>query len=393
MARVLVALVLVRTAPTALAMIAAPPAPSAGAACAPRILTSNPPAGCLGQPGVTPPGVTCPEQPSSANGGMLLDVTNVGVVPIALTHVRVLVPANYTPCPTTGCPSGTCGVGLPFYVGGPPCTGTSFPFQVMYRRKGQCSSKAGEFCTGSVRDGSFVRNASGTFLKDVLDTTATPPAVHPAILVTGGHSGAHKGSVPGSPAGNYFDKSWISVLNATLYGSMQIVDVPGEFFITVAPNETVGMWFLFMDATKSARAKIDSLVIGDGTAADNSTKMVQDSHLRLSYAMQASTEFCANWANMRPWTGSFGYALLAPDVLAPTTQPQPSPQQCAAPPSGGGSAVAAAVIGWLVAFVATAVAVRLHLRGGGDRGKTATEENQQSSYELIGRNGNTAEGA
>jgi hypothetical protein len=265
----------------------------------------------------------------------------------------------------------------------------------MFRRKGQCS-KASDVCTGSVRDGSFMRNASGTFLKDVLDTSATPPAAHPSMQVgqASAAAGVHKGSVPGSPAGNYLDKSWISVLNATLYGSMQVVDVPGEFFITVAPSETVGLWLLFMDATKSARAKDDSIVIGDGTAADNSTRLVQDAHLRLSYAMQASTELCANWANMRPWTGSFGYALLAPDAPAPTSQPTSQPQ-CSAS-SSGGSAIAAAVIGWLLAFAATGVALRLHLRGGSDARKPAGDAGDGAhTYELMPtpRNGSTTESA
>ena len=379
MARLLAAVLLVYSVPLATTMTSAPPAPAAGAACAPRLLLSPPPPGCLGQPGSTPPGVTCPEQPSSANGGMLLDATNVGSVPLALTHVRVLVPANYTPCPTSGCPSGTCGVGQPFYTGGPPCTGTSFPFQVMFRRKAASCSAQDFFCTGSVRDGSFLRNASGTFMRGVVDTSSSPPAPKPAVAVGPGQKAPPKGSVPGAPAGNYFDQSWISVLNASLYGSMQIVDVPGEFFISVAPGETVGVWLLFMDATKSPRAKDDSIVVGNGTAADNSTRLVQDAHLRLSYAMQATTELCANWGNMRPWTGAFGYALLAPDaasVPVPASQPQ-------CPASSGGGVVAAAVIGWIVAIAATAAAVRQHLRCDGAK---ASQDDDMTKHELLPMN-------
>ena len=67
---------------------------------------------------------------------MMMDVINSSPQSITITGFSMLVPAAPTTCASTGCPSGTCGVGLPYYTGAQaaPCMGNNtFPVQVLYR--------------------------------------------------------------------------------------------------------------------------------------------------------------------------------------------------------------------------------------------------------------------
>ena len=76
--------------------------------------------------------------------------------------------------------------------------------------------------------------------------------------------------------------------------------------IPLAVNETIGLWFLFMDNTRSSRAT-NGVVMGNFSASDPFMTLVTDGTLRLSHAMQATTWNTANWGNIRPWTGAVKY--------------------------------------------------------------------------------------
>jgi hypothetical protein len=299
-------------------------------------------------------------------GGMFLDVTNVSPNPVIITGFQTLLPATYTPCavsscpggsctPSAACPSGTCATGFPYYPGGPACTGTSFPFQVralggprvlrcnllkrilfiqqvLFRRNTNCSG-----CTGSVRDNSFLVNSTGVYLKPGMDQSGTTTIytnltnVIPSASIPKGTAYAN-GSLPLAPAANPADSSWISAVNATLYGSNQIVDIPGNVAIPLAVNETIGLWFLFMDQTKSSRGT-NGVVMGNLTLSDPYMTLVTDGTLRLSHAMQATTWNTANWANIRPWTGSVKYVVPSAGLTCPALPPpSPSPPPQVPPP-------------------------------------------------------------
>ena len=77
-----------------------------------------------------------------------------------------------------------------------------------------------------------------------------------------------------------------------------MVDIPGNVSIPLAVNETIGLWFLFMDNTKTSRAT-NGVVMSSLNASDPFLSLATDGTLRLSYAMQATTWNTANWANIR----------------------------------------------------------------------------------------------
>ena len=184
------------------------------------------PAGCPNGtsstvPGTTPAIITCQAQPGSANGGLLFDVTNIGASPIALTAMSLLLPTAYTACasPTA------------FYAGGPLCTGSSFPLQILYRRRTPAACLAGLVCIGSVRDNAFYLN--GSFAP----------------------SGGAQLVAPGAPAGNPFDPSWVSAANVSLTGPLgAVAPLPANsIYIGLAPGEVVGIWLIVRAPRAAAR--------------------------------------------------------------------------------------------------------------------------------------------
>jgi len=239
--------------------------------------------------------------------------------------------------------------------------GSSLPLQILYRRKAAVCPPGGWLCSGSVRDSSFFRNASGTFLGAVTDTTAVPPISFPPARVgrAADWGSINIGSVAGAPAGNYHHPSWVSAVNAVVAGSASLAEVGGAS-IAVAAGETIGLWFIWMDGTRSYRS-IDDVVPGmagvwAGGAGDPSTNLASDGHIRLSYAMQARSWMNANWNNTRPWTGAVRYTI------------DPGPSAAAAPTCaagrGKGGAVAAAVVGWLLAAAMGLLLARARAAGG-----------------------------
>lgn len=195
----MLALVLLALPLQAAAFTASPIAPIP-ANCGTRAVTNPIPPGCLGQSGTIPTGWTCPTQPGSANGahshatgrlcesvlpqaygvslfllpqknnyltrcapacaltsrhvcagGMFFDVMNMSPNPVIITGFQTLLPATYSSCtistcpggfctPSSACPSGTCLAGYPYYSGGLPCTGNSFPFQARTHSANMCEA-------------------------------------------------------------------------------------------------------------------------------------------------------------------------------------------------------------------------------------------------------------
>ena len=261
------------------------------------------------------PYLTCPAQPGSANGGMLLDVVNTSPQSVTITGFSMLVPAANATCITSGCPSGTCGVGLPYYTGAQasPCLGgPNFPVQVLYRY-------------GSIQDGSFVSNSTGKYLLPSVDNTASPPAnVAGAMLVNSTNNQLVKGSVPGTASCDV--TKWTVALTANITGALLggMNAVPGNVSLVLSPGATMSLWFLFLDGTRSARAT-DSL-------SDPSAPLVSDGYLTLSHAMQATSINTANWNNVRPWSGIIKYSATCYSP-PPPSPPPPNPPPPSPPPS------------------------------------------------------------
>jgi len=105
-----------------------PPLPPAGV----LTLTNPIPVGCPnGAPGTTPDNIACPSTPSSANGGMLFDLTSLAPagVTVTLTSMAVLTPF----------------IEADIWTGSAPAT-------VLVRRRSPAACLEGLVCTGSVRE-------------------------------------------------------------------------------------------------------------------------------------------------------------------------------------------------------------------------------------------------
>ena len=103
-------------------------------------------------------------------------------------------------------------------------TASSPLHQVLFRRNQtalNCPS-----CTGSVRDLSFIQNATGVFLKAGIDQSVAATVYTNTVNINGsipkGTAYADGAALPQAPAANPYDASWISAVNATLTGSNQL---------------------------------------------------------------------------------------------------------------------------------------------------------------------------
>jgi hypothetical protein len=245
-----------------------PPLPPTGGAYA---LTNPIPVGCPnGAPGVTPASIGCPAVPSNANGGMLFDLTSLAPpgVQVTIRSLAVLTP----------------------FVEAGGWTGSA-PVTMLVRRRSAATCLPGLVCTGSVRDNQFWLNGS---------------------FADGASS---KVSGPGAPACVLKDPSWTSFVTGTVQGNGTIEAVVGAVTpISLAPGEVVGVWIRFISGSQMARPTDASLVeLGTG-ATDNAPgdptfSYVEQGYLRLSAGMQAKAPDAPNWANMRPFVGSFGYMV------------------------------------------------------------------------------------
>jgi hypothetical protein len=256
--------------------------------------------------------IACSKQPGSANGGMVMDVTNIAssTIPstIQLSSVQILLPFQNTTA-----------------VSGSGWTGSA-PLSVWYRRVGS-NCVAGTVCTGSVRDGQF--NVDGT-------------------LVAGA---GQQVRAAGSPTGNILDSSWTQVVtNFIVSGNYTLsAVVPFSAPIPLGPGSVLGFWIRFMDGQSMTR-ETDSSLNGLGSSSsptpnfnapgDPTFSYIQQGYLRLSAAMQMSNSTTPNWGNMRPFVSNWGYTasctadppsspppppLLSPPPLSPPTSPPPNP--------------------------------------------------------------------
>jgi len=221
------------------------------------------------------PNITCPQKPGSANGGMLVDITNISPYAMTLTSISILTPVI-----------GSMGSNF---------TSTSYPLQVLYRRKDATTCQPGFVCTGSVRDNVFFTNGS-------------------YWNATAGGSG---GVAPYSAAGNLASPTWLNAYPVsnpvTVVGNGTIVAVPGNpgvagaGGISLAASETLGFWLYFSDGTQWLRSQDGGPInTGLGTAAFNNApgdptfSYFTDSALRVSAAMQASSLNKTNWGAWLP---------------------------------------------------------------------------------------------
>ena len=206
----------------------------------------------------------------------------------------------------------------------------------------------------------------GTFLGVTVDSTQVPALTYPPVHVGRPMDyNINIGTVANAPAGNLAHPSWLVALSSTLVAASASLANVGGLSISLAAGETIGLWFIWMDGTRSIRS-VDAVVPGvagvySGGSADPTTNLVSDAHLRLSYAMQARTWMNANWNNTRPWTGAVRYTVDPPPGAPPAACP------AAAASGGGGGAVAAAVIGWLLAAALGGLLVRARAAGSGGR--------------------------
>ena len=226
---------------------------------------------------------------------MLLDVTNIGPVPLLLTSFDILVPAVFT-------------------------TGSSFTMSMIYRRRNAAICNAGLVCTGSVRDNQF--KLDGTF----------------ASL------GSSNVIAPGAPAGNRGDLSWVPGFTGVTLTSLGLMNsVTAQSPITVQPGEVVGMWFFFTDGTKFARSTDSKLPALGTTATNNSVgdpsfAYVESGSLRISAAMQATAPTTPNWGNIRPFSAFFNYITVGSCSPPPVPSIPPSPPPVAAWANSQGTA-------------------------------------------------------
>jgi len=257
--------------------------------------------------------LACPGQPGSANGGMLFDVTNTASSTVTLTNISILTP--------------------------PACLGgtAACPVQIWYRRINlsapYCTTPSGMFCNGGIRDGAF--SVTGVYNYGSYVTAS---------------SGV---SVPGAGLLGTAESSWTLLLTGSATAANAVVPVAGSFSLAIAPGETVGIWQIYTDLTKSTRVTDNYIpdytaatVSGFNTPADpfytnGASGGFSDANIRISASMQATSFIKSNWANVRDTTVSFGYTVGSgttcsppPVFYPPPTPPSPpSPNPPPSPPS------------------------------------------------------------
>jgi len=250
---------------------------------------------------------TCAAQPGNANGGMFWDFINSGSSYISITDIGLLS--------LPGLPSQTS------------------PLVVMFRRYNATACRPGLICTGSIRDNFFKIN--GSFA----------PGAGTNVLPT---------LSSGVPAGGLLDPSWQVLANVSFPYSGAVTSLGVPLSLTLAPGETVGMWYFYADGSKPNR-ETDSIVSSSGMGASGSTPQAykgwnytatdptynytSDGTLTITVGMQATsmkgintgTANTPNFGNMRPMTISVTYQS---GVVACPPPPPPSPlPPSASPPS------------------------------------------------------------
>ena len=277
------------------------PAPPCGQVAENQVAWPIPPS-CPGGPaGILPADLSCPVQPGNANGGLLYDLTNLGVnTTISLTGISVLLPAACT--------------GSPSYCTGDALTNsTNYALTILYRRRNVTSCVLGAVCTGSVRDNYFA--VDGTYMPNATSNVRPPAA----------------------PAGNVADPSWVTLVsNAAMSGNGTVVPVPGTIALSIAPGEVVGMWMFFADGTKMSRGLDTSLPTTAGTTTTNNApgdptfSYLEDGYLRVSAAIQFTNRSTPNWGNWRPLTATHTYS--SPNACPPPGGSYPPPPLHPPPP-------------------------------------------------------------